>query len=183
MDCSPVTDGASCVILAAEEVAKEYTDSMVNVVGTSQASAGPFTTWGSDITSIPSARLAARDAYAMAGVTAKDIDFAEVHDCFTFAEIMAVEDLGFFEPGTAAFASSDGETSSVSDRPINISGGLKSKGHPVGATGIAQIQEVWTQLRGRAGRRQISHKDLRLGLAHNVGGTGGTCVVHILERQ
>ena len=183
MDCSPVTDGASCVILAAEEVAKEYTDSMVKVVGTSQASAGPFTTWGSDITSIPSARLAARDAYAMAGVTAKDIDFAEVHDCFTFAEIMAVEDLGFFEPGTAAFASSDGETSSVSDRPINISGGLKSKGHPVGATGIAQIQEVWTQLRGRAGRRQISHKDLRLGLAHNVGGTGGTCVVHILERQ
>ncbi|MEE2885237.1 MAG: beta-ketoacyl synthase N-terminal-like domain-containing protein [Chloroflexota bacterium] len=183
MDCSPVTDGASCVILAAEEVAKEYTDEMVNVVGTSPASAGPFTTWGSNITSIPSARLAGRDAYAMAGVTAKDIDFAEVHDCFTFAEIMAVEDLGFFEQGRGAFASADGETASVSDRPINISGGLKSKGHPVGATGIAQIQEVWTQLRGRAGGRQISHKDLRLGLTHNVGGTGGTCVVHVLERQ
>ena len=119
----------------------------------------------------------------MAGVTAKDIDFAEVHDCFTFAEIMAVEDLGFFEQGRGAFASADGETASVSDRPINISGGLKSKGHPVGATGIAQIQEVWTQLRGRAGGRQISHKDLRLGLTHNVGGTGGTCVVHVLERQ
>ena len=86
----------------------EYTDEMVNVVGTSQASAGPFTTWGSNITSIPSARLAGRDAYAMAGVTAKDIDFAEVHDCFTFAEIMAVEDLGFFEQGRGAFASADG---------------------------------------------------------------------------
>ena len=119
----------------------------------------------------------------MAGVTPEDIDLAEVHDCFTIAEIMAVEDLGFFEPGKGAYASAEGQTSRDSDRPINVSGGLKSKGHPVGATGVAQIQEVWNQLRGRAGERQIEHKDLRLGMTHNVGGTGGTCAVHILERQ
>ena len=96
---------------------------------------------------------------------------------------MAIEDLGFFEPGRGAFASAEGQTTRDSDRPVNVSGGLKAKGHPVGATGAAQLQEVWNQLRGRADERQITHKDLRLGLAHNVGGTGGTCTVHILERK
>ena len=182
-DCSPVTDGASCVIVAAEEIAREYTDDVVTVAASAQASAGPLTSWGGDITGIPSARLAGREACEMAGVSPEDIDFAEVHDCFTIAEIMAVEDLGFFEPGRGAYATAEGQTSRDSDRPINVSGGLKSKGHPVGATGVAQIQEVWNQLRGRAGERQIEHKDLRLGLTHNVGGTGGTCAVHILERR
>lgn len=182
-DCSPVTDGASCIIVAAEEVAREYTDDLVTVAASAQASAGPFTAWGGDITGIPSARIAGRDAYEMAGVGPEDIDFAEVHDCFTTAEIMAIEDLGFFEPGKGAFGSAEGLTSRDSDRPINVSGGLKSKGHPVGATGVAQLQEVWTQLRGRAGDRQITHKDLRLGLTHNVGGTGGTSAIHILERK
>ncbi len=181
-DCSPITDGASCVIVAAEEVAREYTDDVVAVTASAQASAGPFTTWRDGITGIPSARVAGRDAYEMAGVAPEDIDFAEVHDCFTIAEVMAIEDLGFFEPGKGAYASAEGRTARDSDRPINVSGGLKAKGHPVGATGTAQIQEVWNQLRGRAGERQITHKDLRLGLTHNVGGTGGTCAVHVLER-
>ena len=182
-DSSPVTDGAACIILAAEEVAPNYTDDTVAVVASAQASAGPIATWGGDITSIPSARKAAQDAYDMARVGPDDIDIAEVHDCFTSAEITAIEDLGFFEPGQGAFASAEGQTARDSDRPINVSGGLKAKGHPVGATGVAQLQEVWTQLRGAAGDRQVRHKDLRLGLTHNVGGTGGTCVVHILERR
>ena len=182
-DCSPITDGASCIFLASEEVARNYTDDLVTVIASAQASAGPLSTWGGDITSIPSAKLAAREAYQMAGVAATDIDLAEVHDCFTAAEIIAIEDLGFFEPGKGAFATAEGQTTRDSDRPINVSGGLKAKGHPVGATGVAQLQEVWNQLRGKAGERQITHKDLRLGLTHNVGGTGGTCVVHILERN
>ncbi len=182
-DCSPVTDGASCVILAAEEIAGEFTDDVVSVVASAQASAGPLATWGEDITSIPSARIAAREAYETAGVGPADIDLAEVHDCFTPAEVIAIEDLGFFEPGRGAFASAEGLTTRDSDRPVNVSGGLKAKGHPVGATGAAQLQEVWAQLRGKAGDRQIVHKDLRLGLTHNVGGTGGTCVVNILERK
>ena len=148
-----------------------------------QASAGPMSTWGGDITSIPSARVAAHEAYAMAGATPADIDVAEVHDCFTSAEIMAIEDLGFFEPGKGAGASVDGQTNRCGDRPVNVSGGLKAKGHPVGATGVAQLQEIWRQLSGKADERQITHKDLNLGLAHNVGGTGGTCTVHILEHK
>ena len=182
-DCAPITDGASCVILAAEEVARNYTDDLVTVVASAQASAGPLVTWGGDITSIPSTKMAARQAYEMAGIGPDDIDLAEVHDCFTTAEIMAIEDLGFFEAGTGAFASAEGQTARDSDRPINASGGLKAKGHPVGATGVAQLQEVWNQLRGKAGERQITQKDLTLGLAHNAGGTGGTCVVHVLERK
>ena len=182
-DCSPISDGAACVILAAEEIAHNFTDDIVRVAATSQVSAGPPATWNSDLTALPSVQLAAEKAYDMAGMRPGDIDFAEVHDCFTTAEIVATEDLGFFEPGRGAFAVADGETSRESDRPINISGGLKAKGHPVGATGLAQLQEVWQQLRGRAGQRQITHKDLRLGLTHNVGGTGGTCVVNILERR
>ena len=182
-DCSPITDGASCIILASEEVARNYTDDVVSVVATAQASAGPFATWGGDLTSLPSAKEAARQAYDMAGINPGDIDLAEVHDCFTAAEIIAIEDLGFFEAGTAAFASAEGQTSRDSDRPINVSGGLKAKGHPVGATGVAQLQEVWTQLRRKAGDRQLAGKNLTLGLTHNAGGTGGTCVVHILERK
>ena len=182
-DCSPVSDGASCMLLAAEEVAHNFTDDAVTVAASAQASAGPFATWGGDITSIPSAQVAAREAYEMARVAPGDIDLAEVHDCFTSAEIIAIEDLGFFEPGKGAFATAEGQTTRESERPINVSGGLKAKGHPVGATGVAQLQEVWSQLKGRAGERQITHKDLSLGLAHNVGGTGGTCVVHILERR
>ena len=182
-DCSPVTDGASCMLLVADEISGSFTDSPVSVVASSQASAGPFGTWGGDITSIPSVRAAARGAYEMAGVSPADIDLAEIHDCFTNAEIMAIEDLGFFPAGQGAFATAEGLTARDAGVPVNVSGGLKAKGHPVGATGTAQLHEVWTQLRGGAGERQVTGKDLRLGLTHNVGGTGGTCAVHILERR
>ena len=182
-DCSPVTDGGSCMLLVADEIAGNFTDRPVSVAASSQASAGPFGTWGGDITSLPAAKEAARGAYEMAGVSADDIDLAEVHDCFTPAEVFAIEDVGFFPAGQGAFGAAEGLTTRDSDRPVNVSGGLKAKGHPVGATGIAQMHEVWTQLRGGAGDRQIMHKDLRLGLTHNAGGTGGTCAVHILERR
>lgn len=181
-DCSPISDGAACVILAADEIARNFTDDVVRVRASSQTSAAPAATWNSDLTSLPAVQSGARQAYDMAGVQPDDIDFAEVHDCFTSAEIIAIEDLGFFEPGQGAFATAEFQTSRESERPINISGGLKAKGHPVGATGLAQLQEVWHQLRGDAGANQITHKDLRLGLTHNVGGTGGTSIIHILER-
>lgn len=181
-DCSPISDGAACMILAADEVARNFTDDIVRVRASSQTSAAPAATWNTDLTALPAVQSAASQAYEMAGVQAKDIDFAEVHDCFTPAEIIATEDLGFFKPGHGAFAAAESQTSRESQRPINVSGGLKAKGHPVGATGMAQLQEVWHQLKGSAGQRQITHKDLRLGLTHNVGGTGGTCIIHILER-
>ncbi len=115
----------------------------------------------------------------MAGLTAKDIDFAEVHDCFTIAEICAIEDLGFFPKGTGGPVTEDGITAIDGDLPVNPSGGLKACGHPVGATGIKQAVEVATQLRGDAGKRQVAGE---VGLMHNVGGSGGTAVVHILSR-
>ena len=118
----------------------------------------------------------------MAGITAQDVQVAEVHDCFTIAEIIASEDLGFFEPGAGPRAVDEGRTSLTGDRPINTSGGLKSKGHPVGASGVAQVIEVFHQLRGEAGLRQLPNPDLEVGLTHNVGGTGGTCVVNIFRR-
>jgi acetyl-CoA C-acetyltransferase len=126
--------------------------------------------------------MAAQQAYAMAGVSPAAIQVAEVHDCFTIAEIMATEDLGFFEPGAGWKAAEEGLTARTGSRPINTSGGLKSKGHPVGASGTGQVIEIWKQLRGEAGDRQLPG-DINLGLTHNVGGTGQTCVVHIFERR
>ena len=118
----------------------------------------------------------------MAGVTPSDIRVAEVHDCFTIAEVVATEDLGFFAPGEGYRAAEDRVTAREGAKPVNTSGGLKSKGHPVGASGIGQAVEIFKQMRGQAGERQVA-RDLPLGLTHNVGGTGGTCVVHIYERR
>ena len=118
----------------------------------------------------------------MAGVTVNDIQLAEVHDCFTIAEIIATEDLGFFAPGTGGKAAEAGETSRTGSHPINTSGGLKSKGHPVGASGAGQVNEIWKQLHGTAGERQLPGNP-SIGLTHNVGGTGQTCTVHIFERR
>jgi len=118
----------------------------------------------------------------MAGLTPDDIDFAEVHDCFTIAEIMAIEDLGFFPRGEGWKAAMNGQTARDGSHPINTSGGLKSKGHPVGASGVGQVVEVWKQMHGLAGERQL-RGNLRHALTHNVGGTGQTCVVHIFEKR
>jgi acetyl-CoA C-acetyltransferase len=119
----------------------------------------------------------------MSGLTAGDIQFAEVHDCFSIAELLHIEDLGFFKPGGGYKAVADGLTRLDGSKPINTSGGLKCKGHPVGATGVSQLFEVWTQLKGNAGTRQVQNKDLHIGGAHNLGGTGGTCTFTILERR
>jgi acetyl-CoA C-acetyltransferase len=134
------------------------------------------------MTSLPSARKAAEIAYEMAGVKPADIKLAEVHDCFTVAEILATEDLGFFKPGEGWKAAEEGKTARNGSRPINTSGGLKSKGHPVGASGVGQVIEIWKQLRGQAGERQLPGSP-NLGLTHNVGGTGQTTTVHIFERR
>ena len=180
-DCAPITDGAACVLLVASELAHNFTDKPVHIIGTGQASGRPLHD-ADELTSLSAAKIAASKAYEMAGVTPDDIQLAEVHDCFTIAEIVAAEDLGFFAPGEGPRAVDEGRTALTGDKPINTSGGLKAKGHPVGASGIAQIGEIFHQLRGEAGPRQVNNPNLELGLTHNVGGTGGTCVVSILQR-
>jgi len=180
-DCSPITDGATAVLLVAEEIAPRFTDHPLHIIGSGQASDVALHD-RDDLTSLSAARRAAQEAYAMAGVTAEDIRLAEVHDCFTIAEIIATEDLGFFAPGDGFKAAEDRVTARDGAKPVNTSGGLKSKGHPVGASGVAQAVEIFKQMRGEAGERQVA-RDLPLGLTHNLGGTGGTCVVHIFERR
>jgi acetyl-CoA C-acetyltransferase len=180
-DCSPITDGAAALLLVSAEQAHEFTDSPIYITGSGQASDAPLHD-RTDLTSLSAAQLASQQAYKMAGVTAEDIRLAEVHDCFTIAEIVASEDLGFFAPGDGYKMAEDGLTARDGVKPINTSGGLKAKGHPVGASGVAQAVEIWKQMRGQAGDRQVSG-DIPLALTHNVGATGNTCVVHIYERK
>jgi len=180
-DCSPITDGASAVLLVAQDIATRFTDAPIHIIGSGQASDYPLHD-RNVLTSITAARRAAQSAYDMAGVSASDIRIAEVHDCFTIAEIVAIEDLGFFKPGTGYTMAQDGVTALDGIKPINTSGGLKAKGHPVGASGVGQTVEIWKQMRREAGDRQVSG-DIPLALSHNVGATGQTCVVHIYERR
>jgi acetyl-CoA C-acetyltransferase len=180
LDCSPITDGAACVVLAPAEKARMFNDSPVLVLGTGQASDHISLHSRQTLTGLKASVEAAQTAYKMARVEPKDIDLAEVHDCFTIAEIMAIEDLGFCKKGEGGKMTEEGETALNSRIPINTSGGLKGKGHPVGATGIAQAVEAVVQLRGEAGKRQV--KKAEVALTHNVGGSGGTAVVHIFRR-
>lgn len=180
LDCSPISDGGAAIVLAPAEIASQYTDVPVIITGSGQAS-GTLSLHDRDtLVEIPAAVRAARSAYKRAGVEPEDIDLAEVHDCFTIAEIMAIEDLGFCEKGQGGKMIEEGETEPNGRVSVNTSGGLKAKGHPIGATGIAQAVEIVSQLRGEAGKRQIDGSEI--GLTHNVGGSGGTGVVHILER-
>ena len=180
-DCSPITDGACCVLLVAEHLARSFTETPVYITGTGQAS--DCSLHGrADLSTLSATKEAARQAYEMAGVRPEDIKMAEVHDCFTIAEIVATEDIGFFKAGEGGRAVEQGQTARNGPKPVNPSGGLKSKGHPVGASGVAQVVEIWHQMRGEAGARQID-KDIDLALTHNVGGQGSTCVVHIYERR
>ena len=172
----------ACMLLVAEEIAKNFTEKPIYVAGIGQGS-GKGLHACEDLTSFEATKNAAQEAYGMSGLRPQDIQFAEVHDCFSMAEIIHLEDLGFFEPGDGYKAVEEGLTKLDGPMPINTSGGLKCKGHPVGATGIAQLYEVWTQLKGRAGERQVQIEDLRIGAAHNLGGTGGTCTFTILERR
>ena len=180
-DCSPITDGAACVLLVSEDLAKEFCDTPIQIIGAAQASDYPLH-GRPNLTTFHAARLASQQAYAMAAVTADDIRLAEVHDCFTIAEVVATEDLGFFTPGTGYRMAQEGATGRDGAKPINSSGGLKAKGHPVGASGVGQAVEVWKQMRGEAGERQIK-SDIPLALTHNVGATGSTCIVLIYERK
>ncbi len=181
-DCCPISDGASCMLLVAEELASDFTDDPLHVIGLGQGS-GRGLHACKDLTYFEATRHAAKEAYGMSDLKPEDIQFAEVHDCFSIAELIHMEDLGFFGAGEGFKAVAEGATRLDGPKPINTSGGLKCKGHPVGATGISQLYEVWTQLRGKAGKRQVPKKDLRIGAAHNLGGTGGTCTFTILERR
>ena len=176
-DCCPFSDGASAVIICNEKFAKDHSKNYIKVIGSGRGGSAAALQGRERITTIPSTKIAAQAAYKMAGITPKDIDFAEVHDCFTIAELVDIEDLGFFEKGRAVEAVRQGRTRLNGDIPINPSGGLKSKGHPIGATGIGQIVEVFDQLTGKAAERTV--KDAKIGLTHNFGATGASCAVHI----
>ncbi|MDD1671832.1 MAG: thiolase domain-containing protein [Methanomicrobiales archaeon] len=176
-DCSPITDGAAAVILAPLEIAKQFTDTPIKVLASAQASDTIALHDRRDISTLDATVEAGKRAFHQAGLTHRDIDLVEVHDCFTIGEICAIEDLGFCTKGEAGQLTEDGVTALHGDLPVNTSGGLKACGHPVGATGIKQIYEVVLQLRGEAGKRQI---EAERGMTHNVGGTGATVVIHIL---
>ncbi|MEM3555815.1 MAG: thiolase domain-containing protein [Candidatus Micrarchaeia archaeon] len=179
-DCSPITDGAAAVILAPLERAGKYTDTPVEIIASAQASDTLALHHRKSLTTLNATVEAARKAYAMAKLKPNDIDVCEVHDCFTIAEIIAYEDLGFFKKGKGGKAVEDGETALDGRIPVNTSGGLKGCGHPVGATGVKQAVEITWQLRGEAKERQV--KGAEVGLTHNVGGSGATCVIHIMRR-
>ena len=180
LDCSPITDGAAALVLAPLDIATTYTKKPVEIVASEQASGTLALHDRDSITSISAAKIAGQKAYKTAGIAPKDINVAEVHDCFTIAEIVATEDLGFFKPGEGGPAALAGKTRIDGEVAVNTSGGLKATGHPVGATGIKQACEVAWQLRGEGEETQV--KDIEYGLTHNVGGSGATAVVHIYKR-
>jgi acetyl-CoA C-acetyltransferase len=181
LDCSPITDGAAAVILADMETAKKLckNNPIVKIIGVGHATDSIALHDRPSLSGLEATRIAGEKAFKMAGKTTADIDTVEVHDCFTIAEIMVLEELGFCEKGQGGPFTEAGHTAIGGKIPVNTSGGLKSKGHPVGATGVAQIYEITEQLRGNSGERQV--EGAKVGLTQNMGGTGGSTVVHILE--
>ncbi len=180
LDCSPITDGAAAVIICPLEMAKKISKKpVVRVTGFGHATDTIALHSREDLTTLRSTTEAGARALRMANTRLEQIDLVEVHDCFTIAELIVLESLGFFEPGKAGPATEAGLTAIDGKIPVNCSGGLKSKGHPVGATGVAQIIEITRQLRGEAGRRQV--KNARIGMTQNMGGSGGSTLVHIME--
>jgi acetyl-CoA C-acetyltransferase len=177
--CCPTTDGASAVLVANESVAHELSDDPIRVAGAGAASGRVGLFQRDSLTSIPASQTAADRAYEEADISPEDLDFAEVHDCFAIAELVAYEDLGFCERGEAPRLLRDGVTDPDGELPVNTSGGLKSKGHPIGATGTGQVVEAFAQLRGEA---HVQVDDPKVGLTHNVGGSGGGVTVHVFER-
>lgn len=185
-DCAPISDGAASIILSTPEFAKKLLEKrpdqkIVYIIGSAQASDTLALNCREKLTEFKANKIAAQIAYEMSNITPQQIDLAEIHDGFSITEIISLEDLGFFETGTAGKATENGETSLNSKISINPSGGLKAKGHPVGATGISQAYEVVIQLRGQAGERQV--KNAKVGLTHNMGGCGTTSVVHIFSKE
>jgi acetyl-CoA C-acetyltransferase len=180
-DCSPISDGAAAVVLTSNDKAKQYTDSPVKIIGSGQASASMNQCDRDHLASFDASIAASKVAYDMAKLGPHDMDFGVVHDCFTIAEIIATEDIGFFKPGEGAKAVRDGVTAIDGEKPVNPMGGLKAVGHPVGATGVKQIYVGYKELIGEAGPNQVPNHNKCI--IHNFGGTGASCVVTILRRH
>jgi len=178
LDCSPISDGAAALILCDAEKAKKLVDTPIKVIGSGQGSDYVALHDRESMTTLKATVAASREAYKRAKKEPKDIGFVEVHDCFTINELIATEDLGFTEKGNGGKFIEEGHTEMGGKIPVNPSGGLKGKGHPVGATGVGQAVEVTLQLRRQAGKRQV---DADIGMSHNVGGSGGSALVHIYE--
>jgi len=179
-DCAPLSDGAAALVLCAREKAHKFTDLPIDLIGTGQASDFLAVHDRRDITTMDATVIAGKRAFHAAKRTPNDVRVAEVHDNFTITEIMAIEDLRFVSKGKGGFATEDGETALNARVSVNTSGGLKARGYPIGATGVAQAVEIVRQLRGEAGKRQVT--DAGVGLTHTLGGTGGTAVVHLFAR-
>jgi acetyl-CoA C-acetyltransferase/acetyl-CoA acyltransferase len=180
-DCCPFSDGAAAVVLASEKVAKKLTDKPVYITGVGQASCGPLGNQKDYLPRIRAREISSQQAYKMSGLTPEDIDLCELHDCFSIASLIAAESLGFFEYGKSGEAWEKGEADIGGKIAINPSGGLKSKGHPIGATGAGQVYEVAKQLRGEVeSGRQV--EGARIGMTDTLGGDGGTLVNMIFER-
>jgi acetyl-CoA C-acetyltransferase len=181
IDCSPVSDGACAMIISSYDFAKKLGKAGVNIIGLGVATDTLDLASRDELTSFKATKLAVQRAYKISGIGPKDINIAEVHDAFTMSEIIALEDLGFFQPGTAGFATLDGKTALNGQFPVNTSGGLKAKGHPVGASGLSQAVEIVNQLRGVCGSRQVT--DPKIGLSHSMGGVGTTSIIHIFQKD
>ncbi len=179
-DCSLISDGGAAAILMSEEKAREYTDSPVWIKGIGSGSDTMLVAERPSLTSLTGVKRAAKAAFTMAGINPTDVDVAEVHDCFTIAEIMAYEDLGFCKPGEGGKLIEEKQTYIGGKIPVNVDGGLKSKGHPIGATGVSQCVELTKQLRQECGKRQVDGAEI--GLSHNVGQTGQFANVIIYSR-
>jgi len=179
-DCCANADGSSCLIMASAEKAREISQKPVWVMGLGSGTASLTMTGREALDGLNCARVAAKQAYEMAGVGPQDIDVAEVHDCFTIAELMAYENLGFAEPGKGVELIREGETYIGGKIPVNVDGGLLSKGHPIGATGGSQVRTIVLQLRNEAGDIQVPGAEI--GLVHNIGGVGIYGNVIILGR-
>lgn len=180
-DCSPITDGAAAIIVVPWEEAKKIDGPKIRVRGFAQASDTVALHDRSDFTSFATTKIASRDAYHMAGITHKEIDFVEIHDCFSIAEIMAIEDMGFFSKGMGGQATIDGDTARDGTIPVNNSGGLKARGHPIGATGVSQVVEIFKQLNDMADHRQL--RDAQIGMCQNLGGNGSSIAISIFGRD
>lgn len=181
LDCSPITDGAAAVILTTVDIAKKLGKPYIKIIGSGVGTDTIALAQRADMTTIKAATIAAGKAFRMAGKTIADVNFAEVHDCFTIAEIAVAESIGIYKPGKAGPAILAGESNLDGKFPINPSGGLKSKGHPVGATGVAQVVEIYKQLTGQAENGRQIQGSPKVGMAQNMGGSGGSSVVHIME--
>ncbi len=181
LDCSPISDGAASIILAKPELAKKFTDSPVYLIGSGQATDTLALHARDSLTEIKGTRIAAQHAFKQAGISVKDISITEVHDCFSIAEVLAMEGIGLTKPGETGKVIEEGQTFFDAKIPVNTCGGLKACGHPIGATGVKQAIEVVHQLRGDAGKRQV--KNASIGITHNVGGTGATVVVNVFSNK